>query len=36
MKARVVYIEPEKAKRVNEILAAEREFHEAEKKVQNF
>jgi hypothetical protein len=36
MKARVVYIEPEKAKRINEILAAEREFREAEENVQNF
>jgi len=26
MKARVVYIEPEKAKRINEILIAEKEF----------
>ncbi len=31
MKAKVVYIEQEKAKRINDILAAEREFHELEK-----
>ena len=38
MKAKVVYIEPEKAKRINDILTAEREFHELEKQnheVQN-
>ncbi len=31
MKAKVIYIQPEKAKRINDILAAEREFHELEK-----
>jgi hypothetical protein len=30
MKAKVTYIQPEKAKRINDILAAEREFHELE------
>ncbi len=32
MKAKVVYIEQEKAKRINDILAAEREFHELKEK----
>ncbi len=32
MKAKVVYIQPEKAKRINDILAAEREFHELQEK----
>ncbi len=32
MRARVVYIEPEKAKKINDILVAEREFHEYEKR----
>ena len=32
MKSKVTYIEPKKAKKINEILAAEREFAEAEKK----
>lgn len=32
MKAKVVYIEPEKAKRINEILLAEKEFREKKKK----
>jgi hypothetical protein len=31
MKVKVVYIQPEKAKRINDILAAEREFHKMEK-----
>ncbi len=31
MKAKVVYIKPDKAKRVNEILVAEKEFKENEK-----
>jgi hypothetical protein len=31
MKAKVVYIKPDKAKRVNEILVAEKEFMENEK-----
>ncbi len=31
MKAKVVYIQPEKVKRINDILAAEREFHDLEK-----
>jgi hypothetical protein len=29
--SKVVYIQPEKAKRINDILAAEREFHELKK-----
>lgn len=31
MKARVVYIEQDKARRINEILAAEKEFIESER-----
>ncbi len=31
MKAKVVYIKPDKAKKVNEILVAEKEFMENEK-----
>ncbi len=31
MKANIVYIKPDKAKRVNEILVAEKEFMENEK-----
>lgn len=32
MKAKVVYIERDKAKRINEILAAEKEFIESERR----
>ncbi len=32
MKAKVIYIEPEKAKRINEILLAAKEFRENKKK----
>ncbi len=32
MKAKIVYIEKDKAKKINEILAAEKEFKESEKK----
>ncbi len=32
MKVNVVYIKPDKAKRINDILAAEKEFHESREK----
>ncbi len=32
MKAKIVYIEKDKAKKINEILAAEKEFKESKKK----
>ncbi len=32
MKAKVVYIKPDKAKRINDILAAEKEFHKLQGK----